>query len=44
MPSTSATFAIRDVWRENMEEEFRKIRRLVEKYPHVAMVGIAYLN
>ena len=39
MPSSSANYGIRDVWADNMAEEFRKIRQLVDKYPFVAMVS-----
>lgn len=28
---------IRDVWRHNLEEEFRAIRQIVQKYHYVAM-------
>lgn len=28
---------IRDVWKHNLEEEFRAIRQMVIKYPYVAM-------
>lgn len=27
-----------DIWQRNIEEEFNKIRQLVQKYPYVAMV------
>ena len=39
MPSNVTNFNIRDVWKNNMEEEFAKIRDVVEKYPYVAMVS-----
>ena len=32
-------FTIIEVWSSNLEEEFRKIRKIVQKYPYVAMVG-----
>jgi CCR4-NOT transcription complex subunit 7/8 len=32
------TVEIRDVWASNLEEEMAIIRRIVEKYPYVAMV------
>ena len=38
MPSNVTNFNIRDVWKNNMEEEFAKIRDIVENYPYVAMV------
>ena len=28
---------IKDVWADNLEEEFTKLRRLIKKYPYVAM-------
>eukprot|EP00529_Nitzschia_sp_RCC80_P001228 CAMPEP_0113522852 /NCGR_PEP_ID=MMETSP0014_2-20120614/45406_1 /TAXON_ID=2857 /ORGANISM="Nitzschia sp." /LENGTH=378 /DNA_ID=CAMNT_0000420929 /DNA_START=188 /DNA_END=1324 /DNA_ORIENTATION=+ /assembly_acc=CAM_ASM_000159 len=31
------TLEIRNVWQENVEEEMRNIRELIEKYPYVAM-------
>lgn len=36
-PSLSKTSMIRDVWEENLEEEFKIIRELVQQYPYVAM-------
>ena len=38
MPVTH--YNIRDVWKNNMEEEFAKIRDIVESYPYVAMVSV----
>lgn len=35
--STAPEFGIQDVWRSNLEEEFRKIRQVVNSYPYVAM-------
>ena len=32
-------YTIKDVWAHNVEEEFRAIRKLVMKYPYVAMVS-----
>lgn len=40
MPSNLTNFNIRDVWKNNMEEEFAKIREIVENYPYVAMVRL----
>ena len=34
----TADYGIQDVWQSNLEEEFRKIRIIVQKYPYVAMV------
>jgi CCR4-NOT transcription complex subunit 7/8 len=36
-PSQSRTSMIRDVWEDNLEEEFRTIRELVQQYPYVGM-------
>lgn len=33
-------FGIQDVWHYNMEEEFGRIRHVVQKYPYVAMVSL----
>lgn len=41
MPSIvqeSRGFGIKEVWHDNLEHEFRKIRRIVQKYNCVAMV------
>ena len=32
-------YTIKDVWAHNVEEEFRSIRKLILKYPFVAMVS-----
>jgi len=39
MPSImpAEQFGIMEVWKTNLEEEFRKIYRIVQKYPYVAM-------
>jgi CCR4-NOT transcription complex subunit 7/8 len=37
MPTT-VNYGIRDVWKDNMEDEFANIRDIVEDYPFVAMV------
>ncbi len=33
------SYTIKDVWAHNVEEEFRAIRKLILKYPYVAMVS-----
>lgn len=33
----TADIGIQEVWQSNLEEEFRKIRNIVQKYPYVAM-------
>jgi CCR4-NOT transcription complex subunit 7/8 len=37
--STNPNYTIIEVWSSNLEEEFRKIRRIIQKYPFVAMVN-----
>ena len=32
-------YTIIEVWNNNLEEEFKKIRKIVQKYPYVAMVS-----
>lgn len=32
-----------DVWAKNMDEQFDRIRQLVQKYPYVAMVSDMYV-
>ncbi len=34
-----SSLGIKDVWAHNVEEEFRSIRKLILKYPYVAMVS-----
>lgn len=38
--STSPNYTIIEVWNNNLDEEFKKIRKIVQKYPYVAMVKI----
>lgn len=33
----TADYGIQDVWQQNLCEEFKKIRRIVPKYPYIAM-------
>lgn len=33
---------IRDVWRHNLAQEMATLRQLVEKYPYISMVRLAY--
>ena len=40
MPSQTNEPVIVDVWNINIDEIFRKIRMIVQKYPYVAMVSI----
>ena len=40
--STGNEYGIQDVWNSNMEEEFAKIRKIVHKYPYIAMVRVYY--
>ena len=39
----SNTFIV-NVWADNLEEEFARIRQVVEKYPVISMVHIGSLN
>jgi hypothetical protein len=36
------SYTIKDVWAHNVEEEFRAIRKLIIKYPFVAMVSLDF--
>ena len=36
------SYTIKDVWAHNVEEEFRSIRKLILKYPYVAMVSMNF--
>lgn len=35
----SPNFSIIEVWNSNLDEEFKKIRKIVQKYPFIAMVS-----
>ncbi len=35
---------IQDVWSSNLEEEFSRIRKIVQKYGYIAMVGSLLQN
>ncbi|KAK3576430.1 hypothetical protein CHS0354_025191 [Potamilus streckersoni] len=38
MPSVAqAEYGIKDVWHSNMEEEFKKVRQMIQQYKYVAM-------
>lgn len=39
MPTAIVEHGITDVWSYNMDEEFAKMREILEKYPYVAMVS-----
>lgn len=44
MPTTTGPeYGIQDVWQHNLEEEFKKIRQVVQKYYFVAMVSAEYI-
>ena len=38
--SPNPNFTIIEVWNSNLDEEFKKIRKIIQKYPFVAMVGL----
>ena len=42
MPGATSVpeYGIQDIWCSNMEQEFKKIRHIVLKYPYVAMVRV----
>lgn len=35
---------IREVWKQNLEEEMAVLREVVDKYPYIAMVSISHSN
>lgn len=45
MPSVAQTeYGIKDVWNSNLEEEFKKIRHVIQRYRFVAMVIVSNEN
>ena len=44
MPGATVTNAIIEVWQENLEEEFAKMRETVLNYHYIAMVKIHSFN
>jgi len=44
MPAAPIRDATRDVWANNLEDEMRVLRRLIDDFPFVSMVrpGLAY--
>lgn len=45
MPSVAQTeYGIKDVWNSNLEEEFKKIRHVIQRYRFVAMVCELFCN
>ena len=38
--TSNSNYTIIEVWSNNLEEEFKKIRKIIQKYPFVAMVLI----
>lgn len=41
MPAASIRDATRDVWANNLEDEMRILRRLIDDFPFVSMVRVA---
>jgi hypothetical protein len=41
MPAASIRDATRDVWANNLEDEMRILRRLIDDFPLVSMVRVA---
>ena len=44
MPAASIRDATRDVWANNLEDEMRILRRLIDDFPFVSMVRVAGLG
>lgn len=42
MPGATASNTITEVWQENLEDEFAKMREIVVNYHYVAMVCTVY--